>query len=144
MFDFENNLIWNLTLLLGIFILLMFLFNSVMRKILNVERKKMFSNNYVNDKHKKYDIGIRSISAIVAIIALYFFTYKSSVPHMDSALYIFIIMLIFTILQELIRSYMEWKYLKDNNDYIFTLSQMIFITAAMIVFVTSDFLGLFN
>ncbi|MEC5424740.1 DUF4181 domain-containing protein [Virgibacillus sp. C22-A2] len=48
-----------LILALTLFALLLIAFNAVMSKWLKVEKKKFFSYNHVNEKHKKVDWIIR-------------------------------------------------------------------------------------
>lgn len=115
-----------------------------MRKLLNVKRPKWFSNNYVNKVHEKYDKRLRLTSVIVYMVAgLYFiFTTNNISSDTDFALYLFVLGMAFTGIQELFRAFMEWKYLEGKNDYLFTLSQVIFIITLVIVTFRSDFFGL--
>jgi Domain of unknown function (DUF4181) len=55
-----------LALLVAIVLLLLFSFNILARKWFKVEKKKLFSYNHVNEKHKKIDWIIR-LSSMASI-----------------------------------------------------------------------------
>lgn len=141
----DNHLILNLVILIVTFSLIIFIFNWIIRRLLNVEHPKFFSNNYVNDKHKKYDKRIGVISFIGYMTASFYLIFNSTEDfEITNAWYLFIIGTAFLIVQELMRAYMEWKYLKGKNDYLFTLIQLIFITAIIIIVLKNGFFGVFN
>lgn len=60
-----------LVLVLSVFGLLLFLINKLLRTWLNVEKKKVFSYNHVNDKHKKIDWTIRIIFIFILFIGFF-------------------------------------------------------------------------
>ncbi|WP_176330285.1 DUF4181 domain-containing protein [Oceanobacillus rekensis] len=140
----DSSLILDIVFIIVVLSLIIFIFNCSIRKLLNVERPKWFSNQYVNDKHKKYDIGIRVISVIVYMMAVFYFIFNSPNLGMETTLYLFVIGMVFLAIQEIIRFYMEWKYLKGKNNYLFTLFQLIFIIALVIVLIRSGFFGIFH
>ncbi|SET71420.1 protein of unknown function [Oceanobacillus limi] len=132
-----------LFLLLGGFLLLVYIFNSIMRKILNVKKKKLFSYNHLNDKHKKIDWTIRSIF-IISIIFSYFYTITRDPMETVWYLEVWFLSFVFLTISELVRAYMEWKYVKNENDYLFTISELIFVVVAAYCMFTTDFFGLFE
>lgn len=134
----------DLFILVGVLALIIFIFSWIMRKVLRVERKKWFSNNYVNDIHKKYDIGLRVFSVFAIVIAVIFLIKNASDFSTDISFSLFLIGFSFTVVQELFRAYMEWKYVKEKNDYLFTLSQLIFIIALLVITWKSSFFGMLN
>jgi uncharacterized membrane protein len=71
MYGSESAFWLELVFLLAIFILLVAAFNATMRKRLNVEKKKFFSYNHVNDKHRKIDWTIRI--AFMGVLLIGFF-----------------------------------------------------------------------
>lgn len=144
MYYYEDNsgLLLDIVILIGVLSLIIFIFNSIMRILLHVKRPKWFSNNYVNDIHEKYDKKLRLIAVIAYIGAGFYFIYTTISSSSDVTLYLFLLGMIFTGIQELFRAYMEWKYLEGKNDYLFTLSQVIFISTLVIVALRSEFFGL--
>ena len=56
-----------LILLLAIILILFFVFNTIMRKWFKVDKKKFFSYNHVNEKHKKVDWTIRIITVVIIL-----------------------------------------------------------------------------
>ena len=112
--------------IVGIFLLLSFIFNTIMRKYLNVEKKKPFSYNHVNEKHKKIDWTIR----IITIIAMIVFSFIGIYKHNYEGLWRFvpsISILVFIAISEIVRAFMEWKYSTNPKAYIFTISQLLFL-----------------
>ncbi|MGB2992993.1 MAG: DUF4181 domain-containing protein [Paenisporosarcina sp.] len=100
------------------------LFNAIMRKVLNVERRKFFSYNFVNDFHKKGEWILR-ISFIIIYIVI----------AANDAInpFFFYAIFAFAILLSGFRAIVEKKYAKNSKDYIFTLSELGF--AMVIIFV---------
>ena len=61
MYGFDRISGFELLLFLTIVITLFLLFNAVMRNWLKIEKKKLFSYNHINEKHKKIDWTIRIV-----------------------------------------------------------------------------------
>ena len=61
MYGIESMFWVKLIVVLVVFMLVLMIFNRVMRKWLKVEKKKAFSYNYVNKKHEKIDWTLRII-----------------------------------------------------------------------------------
>ncbi|WP_010647258.1 DUF4181 domain-containing protein [Oceanobacillus massiliensis] len=142
-FGANSQFFSNLTIFLVIILSLFFSFSWIMRKLLNVKRKKIFSIDYINDAHKRYDRTIRIGSVFFFIILSVFLFDYSRFHYSEASQLLFFVSMLFTAAGELLRAYMEWKYRKDQNDYILTLCNIIFMTAMVIVIIKSDFLGLF-
>lgn len=104
-----------LLLLLAIVMLLFLLFNAVMRKWLQVEKKKLFSYNHINEKHKKMDWTIRVVFLVVLLLGNFI---------------------------NVTREPMEWKYAVNKKDYIFTISQLIFGVLLILTVIQKNFWGL--
>ncbi|GGA25208.1 DUF4181 domain-containing protein [Psychrobacillus lasiicapitis] len=114
---------------IGLFVfsifVLMFIFNKIMTKVLKVEKKSIFSNRYVNDLHKKNG-EIISISFLVIIIA--FNMWKFENPELANSPWYFLgVIIIFFVLDALVRALMEWKYATNRKEYIYTLCEMLFM-----------------
>jgi len=100
------------------------LFNAIMRKVLNVKRRKFFSYNFVNDFHKKGEWILRISFVIIYIVIA---AYDAINPFFFYALIAFAISL------SGFRAIVEKKYAENSMDYIFTLSELGF--AMVIIFV---------
>ncbi|WP_421385220.1 DUF4181 domain-containing protein [Bacillus salacetis] len=121
----------------GLFI---FLINTVLRKWLNVERKPLFSYNHINEKHKKTDWIIR-ISSVVLIFAGFIINVSLAPSEQIWFLQTHYILFGFIIASETARAVYEKKYLPDQNDYLFTTIQMVFVTALLLTAFMTDFYG---
>ncbi|UFT97941.1 DUF4181 domain-containing protein [Radiobacillus kanasensis] len=139
MYGGESDLWIDLILILGPFFLLLYLFNKLMRKLLNVKKKKFFSYNHVNDRHKKIDWTIR-ISFMVILLLSIPFNMLSTMKHWY--LQPWFLMISFLVISEAARAVMEWKYAANRKDYLFTISQTIFIVVVLVSMFTTRFFGL--
>ena len=122
-------------ILIGILSLLLFGFNSIMRKHFKIEKRKTFSYNHVNEKHKKIDWSIRIIFVIISIMFLVIskmnnYNYGTIWRFIPS-----ILLGTFVLISEAVRAFMEWKYAVNPKVYIFTISQIIFmlVSVALVV-----------
>lgn len=125
MYELEPVFWIRLFTVLGLLLLITFVFNTLMRKYLNVEEKKIFSHNHVNDKHKKIDWIIRGLFMVMIIMFGFIGIYR----YNSEGLWGFtspILLIVFLLVSESTRAFMEWKYSTNRNAYIFTLSQLFF------------------
>ena len=140
MYGIGANFWLELLFILAIILLLLFSFNSVMRKLLKVEKKKVFSYNHVNEKHSKVDWTIRITIIVLMIIG--FFVNVSRLP-MDSIWFFetWFMLLILIIGTEVARAVIEWKYAENRNAYKFTVFQLIFILILLFILYWTNFFG---
>ncbi|MCA1060498.1 DUF4181 domain-containing protein [Rossellomorea aquimaris] len=137
--------IWlNFFLFLSIYALIIFLFNAGMRRLLNVKRKQIFSYHHLNETHKKVDWTIR-MAFVVLIIAGVFF-HISNPDSIGKVWYLetHILVFGFILLSESVRAVFEKKHSDNPNDYKFTLAQLTFLTATLLLFFTTGFFGIFT
>ncbi len=129
-------------LLLGLS-LIIYLFNKAMRKWLKVEKKKWFSYNHLNDTHMKVDWTIR-ISCVIALIIGFFMNVTREPSENIWYLETHFLVLPFLILSEIVRAVMEKKHAENKNDYLFTISQLVFLSIVFLSIFTTDFFGWFG
>ena len=96
---------------LGILFSLLLIFESIMRKYLKVEKRKLFSYNHVNEKHKKIDSIIRIGFIIILLITVFYLIVTSSEPVWCFEP-VFLILL-FLVVSETTRAFIEWKYAEN-------------------------------
>ncbi|WP_377279334.1 DUF4181 domain-containing protein [Planococcus dechangensis] len=115
-----TNWVWALIGFLVVTGISIALVNWLLRKILKVERKKLFapSSNYVNGRHEKVDGYFRWGGAGIAL-----FAYFASIEH-GPTIPLVVIMAIGAI-QELYTAYMEKRHSDNPNDYKYTLLQLL-------------------
>ncbi|MEK3980886.1 DUF4181 domain-containing protein [Psychrobacillus sp. FSL K6-2836] len=141
MYGFERMFWLELILLITIVVLLLFLFNVVMRKWLKVEKKKIFSYNHINEKHKKIDWTIR-ITFLVCIMLGYFINVTREPTEWFWFLETWFLLIIFIVVSESVRAVMEWKHAVNRKDYIFTISQLVFGVILLLTVIQTNFFGL--
>ena len=132
-----------LFLLLLMIGLLMFLFNTITRKLLKVKKRKAFSYNYLNGLHKKIDWTIRIIFVVAIIVGGLI---NASRLPMNPILFLEPYFLVFALIfiTEIITAVMEWKYEENRNAYIFTILQLVFIAILLLSIYITDAFGFFG
>lgn len=140
-YGIEPFFLQKLLLVLSIFGVVLYLYNSMMRKLLRVEKKKFFSNNHINEKHQKIDWAIR-ITIVVCMLIGYFTNVLNDFSEGYWFLETYFLLFLFIILSEIATAIMEWKYAKNKNAYLFTIFQLLFIIAFMLIMFTTDFFGI--
>lgn len=113
-----------------------------MRKWLKVEKKKrkFFSYNHVNERHKKIDWTIR-ITFTVILLLEYFYNVTGGPAEKVWYFEIWFLMGMFIIVSEAVRAIMEWKYLENKKVSILTITQLV--SVVIWLWLTFDFFGLF-
>ena len=140
MYGVESSFLLTLFLIISIFLVILAVFNSIIRKWLKVEKPKAFSNNHVNDKHKKIDWSIRIFGITVMVVG--FFVNVTRLPQEPYLLLEpWFLLLVFLFATEIVRAVMERKYAKNPNAYIYTISQLVFLLVFLISLFTTDFFG---
>lgn len=102
---------------------------------------KWFSNNYVNEIHKKLDWSVRIIFIILFLISNYYtFTNESTGTYFN--LIPWFVLIILLILSELLRAFMEWKYAENKRDYIATIAELLLGISIVILLILTNFFSL--
>lgn len=114
-----------------------------MSKWLKVEKKKFFSYNHVNTKHKKIDWIIRITFLLLLIISTTINIMRLQ-KGLEKIWYLetYVILFIFIIVTETARALMERRYAKDRNDYKYTIVQLVFISILLFLTYSTNFFGL--
>ena len=105
-----------------------YLVNILLRKIFGVERKEFFSDNRVNEAHKKWDRIANGLSAVIVFI-MSFAIYEYGPA---ASLYLLLITVALGLVQVLVRAGFEKKYAENPNEYLYTLFESL-TTAVIIV-----------
>jgi uncharacterized membrane protein YoaK (UPF0700 family) len=141
MYSAEPNFGLKFISLLAIILLLWVSFNTIMRKWLKVERKKLFSYNHVNEKHKKIDWTIRIIT-IASILIGFIINISRDSTDWFWFLQSWVVLFIFIGISETVRAVMERKYAKNPNTYKLTISELLFVIILFFILFKTDFFGL--
>ena len=110
--------------MVSIYGICLFLINNFASKWLKVKKKKFFSYDYVNDKHKKIDWIIRITFVSFIIIGGFININRDSLNTLWS-LQAAILIFASIIVSEIVRIIMEKIYSENKNDYIFTAIQLV-------------------
>jgi len=138
MYGMGSDFWLELLFILAIILLLLYSFNGIMSILLKVEKKSIFSNNYVNEKHSKIDKTVRITFVVLMIIG--FLVNISRLPmEMIWFFETWFLLLMLSIGRELVRAVMEWKYEDNRNAYKVTIFQIFFIIILLIILYWTDF-----
>ena len=141
MYGFDRISWLELLLFLTVVITLFLLFNAVMRNWLKIEKKKLFSYNHINEKHKKIDWTIR-IVFLASLLLGYFINVLRDPMEWFWFFETWFLLIVFIVVSETVRAVMEWKYAVNKKDYIFTISQLIFGVTLILIVIYTNFFGL--
>ncbi|WP_416150178.1 DUF4181 domain-containing protein [Salipaludibacillus sp. HK11] len=130
-----------LVLLIAFILLLLVSFNIIMRKWWNVERKKFFSDNHVNEKHTKIDMTIR-ITGMVSILLGSVINITIDPTNLYWFLKPWFILFIFIVASQIVTAIMERKYAQNPNAYKVTISEIIFGSLMLFTLYKIDPFGL--
>ncbi|RIW28707.1 DUF4181 domain-containing protein [Bacillus salacetis] len=103
----------------------------ILRKVFHIEKvkKKFFSNNYINDRHRKIDKWIRTISTIMFV-----FLILLQINYFEEATYLFASgVLSILILEYSVRLFFEWKYSSQPKQAILTFTEMFLGATALLL-----------
>lgn len=141
MYSMEPTFEIRFIMLLAIVLLSFISFNAIMRKWLKVERKKFFSYNHVNEKHKKVDWTIRIITITTILLGFVINMSRDSIEWFWF-LQPWVILAISIVVSETIRAVMERKYAENPNAYKLTICEILFILILFFALFKTDFFGL--
>ncbi|TGB03583.1 DUF4181 domain-containing protein [Halobacillus salinus] len=127
-----------LAIVIAVVLLLLYSFHAIMSKWLKVERGNFFSNNYVNEKHKKVDWIIR-VAAIISIM-IGFAINSSTDPYWFFEPWA--ILSIYIVASLIGRAVMERKYAQNPNAFKVTVSDLVFVLVLFFTLMQTDVLGL--
>ena len=140
MYDFELNKI--IVILISL-VLVLHIFSYTIRKLLGVDKKKWFSYNYINERHKKLDWYLRI--AFIILLMFFIFLTSSSTELLKHRFWYLIpgsSAFVFLIISELLRAFMEWKYAENKKAYIATIIELCFAISITIWIITTYFTGI--
>ena len=136
----DGELVRILLFLIALFVTLS-IFEFAVRKLLGVERRKWFSYNHVNERHKKADWTVRIIFLILIFISTYYtFANEETVWYFES----WFVIMIFLMASETLRAIMEWKYAEKKKAAAATILVMLFGASILLLTVATGFFGLFT
>ena len=135
-----DHFYFKLIALLAVFYIVLYSTEYVARKALKTERKKFWSNQYVNDKHRQIEWTLKGILMVgLVVLGIIYLSRESTmetwfIPYLSY-------MLFTTIVTELARAYMEKKYAQSKNQYIVTLIEMAVLSGFLLSIIITNLFG---
>lgn len=139
MYEFEGIFWLKLLIILFVFFIASYLFDLVARKILKLPRRKFFSYNHINKVHERIDWCIR-----IAFMFLLFIAFIINYAYKLWYLQPYFVLLLFITVSGLTRALMEWKYLDNRKESLFTFLQLGFLLlffSGIVWIATTSWLG---
>lgn len=128
--------------LIVIMLLSLFIFHTLMRKWLKVEKKMLSFQDHINERHKKIDLTI-GLTFIPLIVVVTFSKLEREFTEKIWFLEVGFLFICLILLREAVQAFMEWRYSENKNDYIYTLCQLVFFAILAISIITTDSFGMF-
>ncbi len=103
----------------------------ILRKVFKIEKvkKAFFSDNYINDLHRKIDKKVRNISAITLGILIFI-----QFSYYEDLIYLFPIgAILYTALIYSVTVFIEWKYSAYPKQAILTITEIFLVSLAIIL-----------
>ncbi|MEG0385593.1 MAG: DUF4181 domain-containing protein [Solibacillus sp.] len=129
-------------ILLLVLFLVFWIFDVVIRKLLGADKRKSFSYNHVNSKHKKIDWSVRITFMILLLLSHYYTFYNNTFEnywYMEP----WFVLISFFLVSDLLRAFMEWKYAENRKNFIATIAELLFGLSVILSLIMTDFFGLF-
>ncbi|WP_031536389.1 DUF4181 domain-containing protein [Bacillus sp. 522_BSPC] len=139
MYEFEGIFWLKLLIILFVFFIASYLIDLVARKILKLPRRKFFSYNHINKVHERIDWCIR-----IAFMFLLFIAFIINYAYKLWYLQPYFVLLLFITVSGLTRALMEWKYLDNRKESLFTFLQLGFLLllfSGIVWIATTSWLG---
>jgi hypothetical protein len=127
----------------GLIAIIVFVLISIvkllLRKLLKIEKvkKELFSYNHINELHRKIEKGLRIFSTIALILLSYVLLFYFE----DLIDLVLIAVIVFMVLDYMVRAFFEWKYTQYPKQSILTLTEMFLILIAIIIVIEFNILG---
>ena len=121
---------WKLIIFLVVAVIIFFLVNLFLRKLLGIEKRNLLSPGYVNERHEKVEYRLGIIAAVLVAVVTISGDFKSIYP--------FYATLAAGLLITLYRAYMEKKYSENPKEHLFTLLE--FTIAILLVLSLASFM----
>jgi heme/copper-type cytochrome/quinol oxidase subunit 4 len=125
-------------LVILIYLLLIYVCHLGISRWLGVGRRKLFAHDIINEHHEKADKFTRTFmlaALLIGFILNIIYDFSSSRWYLQPYLYL-IILLIFS---QLVKAYMERKYIKDNREFTYTLFETGFTAILLVLLVTTGY-----
>lgn len=123
--------------------LVFYFLSKLLRTYFKLGKQNYFSNDYVNDKHKKLDWIVRII-LVSGFILLAIPMYSDETGTETLLVLVISYMLFNTIVLDLLRVIMQKKYAQNENEYIPTLIQLGLIIVMAPIIIYTKFFGWFS
>src|SRR5699024_3085848 len=110
-----------------LFFLVIYIFDRIMIKVLQIPKKSVLIYDHVNMAHRKVDWILRIIFIILIVIGTIINSIRDPLPPIF-ILEPFTLVFILIYVTELWKAYFEWKYEREKNGYKLTLYRLIVVT----------------
>ncbi|MFI8684916.1 DUF4181 domain-containing protein [Rossellomorea sp. NPDC077527] len=122
----------------ALYVILIAIFHRVVSKWLKMKRRKAFSHEVINERHKKGDKLIGNLT-VLAMVAGFIMDVSTDVDPDNRFLQPYLIIAFFVVGRLLYKFYMEKKWLRDKRESVYTLMEAGFYTLLFAVAYSTNF-----
>ena len=107
----------------------------ILRKLFKIKKvkKELFSYNHINKLHRKVDMGLKLFTTVtlMLLLSVMWFYFEEFFEEFNYPFLFAVI--IFAVLDYLVRAFFEWRYSQYPKQSILTLTEMFLILIAIII-----------
>jgi len=122
-------------------ILAILLFSLVIRRMMGVRQRKWFSDDYINERHRKLEWRVRMGFVVILILDAVILFATGAVEDPPWYLEIWWLVFVSVAVLDLLRAYMEYRFVDDRKAMAATLLESIFDVVLLIGAITTGFYG---
>jgi magnesium-transporting ATPase (P-type) len=101
-------------------------FSWAVRRMLGTDTRKWFSYDHVNEHHRKMEWMVRFLFFGILIVSAVVTSATSSIDNRPWFLEVWWLLLLFIVVIDLLRAFMEYKYVESPRAHVATLAELCF------------------
>ena len=122
-------------------ILAIALFSLVIRRMIGVRQRKWFSYDHINERHRKLEWRVRIGFVIIILLNTVIVFATGAVEDPPWYMEVWWLIFVFVVVTELLRAYMEYRFVDDRKAMAATLFEVIFGTVLLGSAIATGFYG---
>ena len=122
-------------------ILAIALFSLVIRRMMGVRQRKWFSYDHINERHRKLEWRVRIGFIIIILLNTVIVFATGAVEDPPWYMEVWWLIFVFVVVTELLRAYMEYRFVDDRKAMAATLSEAIFDAVLLGSAIATGFYG---
>lgn len=117
------------------------LFSLVIRRMMGVRQRKWFSYDHINERHRKLEWRVRIGFVVIILLNTVIVFATGAVEDPPWYMEIWWLIFVFVVVLELLRAYMEYRFVDERKAMAATLSEAIFDAVLLGSAIATGFYG---